>query len=126
MAIQPQPGGLGPQCLLVGPRSGDHEAHAAHPVHHPRQSVQRQLEALLVHQPPDQQHQALVRRGEPGPQAVEVLGRLEIEWVDPVGDHGDPRLLQAVDVGDVAAHVVRARDDAVGAVGHPPFDPVDV
>ena len=39
--------------------------------------------------------------------------------VDAVGDHGDARLVDAEDVGDVAAHVVRAGDDVVGAPGHP-------
>ena len=35
-------------------------------------------------------------------------------------------LLEPVDVGDVLAHVGRAGDDAVGAVGHPLLDAVDV
>jgi hypothetical protein len=40
--------------------------------------------------------------------------------------NGDPLIVDAEDVGDLLAHVVRAGDHAVGAVGHPLLDPVDV
>ena len=44
----------------------------------------------------------------------------------PLGITAHARLVDAEDVGDVAAHVVAADDDAVGAVGHPALDAVDV
>ena len=108
------------------PEPGDEEAHVAQPLDQARQRLERELEALLVDEPADQHDQPLVRRGEARAQRVEVVDRLEVERIDAVGDHRHPVLLEAVDVGDVAAHVVRARDDAVRAVGHPALDAVDV
>jgi len=43
----------------------------------------------------------------------------------PLGITATPRLVEPVDVGYVASHVVRAGDHAVGAVCHPLLDPVD-
>jgi hypothetical protein len=126
LGVDAEPARLRTQRPLVGPRPRDQEAHVAEPLDQPGKRVERQLEALLVHQPADQQQQALVGSGELGAQALEVLHRLEVERVDPVRDHRHPRLLQAVDIGHVPAHVVRAGDHALGAVGHPPLDPVDV
>ena len=92
----------------------------------PGQRLERQLEALLVHEPAHQQHELLVGLGEARAERVEVVHRHELGRVDAVGDHRDPLLLEPVDVGHVLAHVGRAGDHALGAVGHPALDPVDV
>ena len=68
----------------------------------PGQRVERELEALLVDEPADEQHELLVGRGEARAQRLEVLDRLQVDRVDPVRDHADPVLVEAVDVGDVA------------------------
>jgi hypothetical protein len=52
--------------------------------------------------------------------------RLQVAGVDAVGDHRDALLLDPEDVGDLLAHVVGARDHAIGAVADPTLDPVDV
>ena len=92
------------------------------------QRLERDLEALLVDEPADQQHELLVRRGEAlaQPAHLLVVPRLEVGGVDPVRDHGDALLLDRVDVGDVVAHVGRAGDHLLGAVRHPVLDAVDV
>jgi hypothetical protein len=61
---QAQPARLGLQFRLVRAAAGDQEADVSDPLDHARQRVQRQLEALLVDQPADQQHELLVRLGE--------------------------------------------------------------
>ena len=91
-----------------------------------RQRVERELKALLVDQPPDEQHEPLARLGEARAQRDEVVDGVQVAAVDAVGDHRDARLVDREDVGDVAAHVVRAGDDAVRAAGHPRLDAVDV
>ena len=97
-----------------------------HPLDQPGQRLQRQLEALLVDQPAHQQHQLLVGLGEAGPQRGEVVDGHQLGRVDPVGHHRHAVLLEAVDVGHVLAHVGRAGDQLLAAVGHPALDPVDV
>ncbi len=116
------------QLGLVGARAGDQEASAGHLLDHPGHRLQRQLEPLLIDEAADQDDQLLLGRGELGAQAGQlggVLG-LQVVGVDPVGDHGHPLLLDPEDVGDLLAHVVRAGDHPLGAVGDPALDPVDV
>ena len=96
------------------------------PLDQPGQRLERKLEALLVHEPPHQQHEPLVRCGEARAQRVEVVHRHQLRGIDPVGDHVHAALLEPVDVGHVLAHVGGAGDQPVGAVGHPALDPVDV
>jgi hypothetical protein len=124
--VEAQVAGLGAQLLLVRAGAGDDEAHVPDPLDQPRQRLERELEALLVDEPADEQDQLLVRLSEAHAEVVEVGDRYEVARVDPVRDHGDALLLEAVDVGDVPAHVGRAGDHALRAVGHPPLDPVDV
>ena len=92
----------------------------------PRQGLERELEALLVHQPAHEQHEPLVGRREARAQRVQVVHRHELGWVDPVRDHVHAALLEPVDVRHVLAHVRGAGDQALGAVGHPALDAVDV
>ena len=84
------------------------------------------MEALLVDEPPDQQHEPLVRGRVARPQPRQVGDGLQVAGVDAVGHHRDPRLVDPEHLGDVPAHVVRARDDPVGRAHHPPLDAVDV
>ena len=51
------------------------------------QRLERELEALLVDEPADEQHELLVGRGEARAQRVEVVDRLQVHRVDPVRDH---------------------------------------
>ena len=108
------------------PGARDEKAHVAEPLHQPGQRLERELKALLVHEPPHEHHEALVRLRELPPEPVEVVDGLQVERVDPVRDHGHARLLEAVDVGHVAAHVMRAGDHAVRTVGHPSLHAVDM
>ncbi len=124
--VEPEPAGLGTELRLVGARSGDDEAHVAQPADQAGKRVERELKALLVDQPAHQQDQPLVGRREAGAQCVEIVDGLEVVRIDPVGDHRHALLVEPVDVGDVAAHVVRARDHVVGAPRHPALDGVDV
>ena len=62
MVGQPEPAGLALELGLGGARAGDDEAHAADPPHHRGERVEREVKALLVHEPPDQQHEQLVGR----------------------------------------------------------------
>ncbi len=120
--------GLALQLRLVGAGAGDQEARPGGLLDHPRHRLERELEALLVDEPADQQDQLLVGLGElraQPPQLGGVLG-LEVVGVDPVGDHGHPLLLDAEDVGDLLAHVVGAGDHPLRAVGDPALDAVDV
>jgi hypothetical protein len=85
------------------------------------------VEALLVDQPPDQQDEAFIGGGVPGPQAVEVRHhRVEVARVDAVLDHRDARRPDAEHVRDVAAHVPRAGDDMVGPADHRALETMDV
>jgi hypothetical protein len=117
---------LGAQLRLRHPRARHDEADGAHPVDEHAQRVERQVKALLVHQPSDQQDELLVRRGEPCPQAGEVGDRLQVVRIDPVRDHGDARRRDPERVCGVLPHVGRARDDPVGRADHPPLHRVDV
>jgi hypothetical protein len=110
----------------VGSRAGHDEAEVPHPADQPGQRLERQLEALLVHEPSDEEDQPLVAVGEVRAKRVEVVDRHELGRVDPVGDHGDAGLVEAVDVRHVAAHVVRTGDDPVRAARHPALHLVDV
>ncbi len=128
MLEQSELGGLGPQLLLVRAGAGDQEAHAIELVDHARHRLERDLEALLVDEPPDQQHQLLVRAREAGAELAHrrLVEGLQVGRVDAVRDHGDALFLDPVDVGDVVPHVRGARDHLVGAVRHPGLDVVDV
>ena len=126
MRVEAELGGLLAQLLLGGARAGHDEAHAVHALDQAGQRLERELEALLVDQPAHQQHELLVRLGEAAAQRVEVVHRHELGGVDPVRDHGHARLLEPVDVGHVLAHVGRAGDHPLRAVGHPALDAVDV
>ena len=126
MVVQPELGRLLAQLALGGARARHDEAHVADPLDQPRERLERELEALLVDEPADQQHELLVLLGEAPAQGVEVVHRHQLRRVDPVRDHRHARLVQAVDVGHVLAHVGRAGDHALGAVGHPALDAVDV
>ena len=85
------------------------------------------MEALLVDEPADEQDQPLVRAPRSG--RAGAAGRRRA-----AGRSGRSRSAIAVTfaagiaehVGDVAAHVVRAGDHAVGVAHHPPLDRVDV
>src|SRR6476661_7797336 len=66
VAVQAHPLGLRLELLLVRARAGDEEAHVADALDHARQGVEGDLEALLVDQAPDQQHELLRRAGESG------------------------------------------------------------
>ena len=126
MALEPQAPRLRLELGLVGARAGDEEAHAVQARDDPRQRVERDLEALLVDEAADEQHELLGRVGEARPQRREVVDRREVERVDAVGDDLDLGLVDAEDVGDVALHVVAADDDALRAAHHPALDAVDV
>jgi hypothetical protein len=88
--------------------------------------LERELEALLVDEPADEQHELLLRRGEAAAERLEVVDRLQVDRVDPVRDHRDLALVEVVDVADVLAHVVRAGDHALRALRHPALGAVDV
>jgi hypothetical protein len=105
---------------------GDDEAHAAEPLDQPRHGLEREVEALLVDQPADEQHELLVGRREARAQARQVGHRLQVGGVDAVRDHRDPAGRDPERAGDVLAHVRRARDHAVRAAHHPLLDAVDV
>ena len=95
----------------------------------PRHRLERELEALLVDEPADQQHELLVGRGELGAQPARARrrpGGCRSSGSIPFGITVDPLLVDAEDVGDLLAHVVRAGDHAVGAVRDPALDAVDV
>ena len=71
MLDQPELVGLAPQLLLVRAGAGDEEAASRAPrAITPGHRLERELEALLVDEAADQQHELLVRRGELGAQAV--------------------------------------------------------
>ena len=114
------------QLGLGRPGAGHDEAHVADALDQPGQRLERELEALLVDEPAHQQHEQLVAVREAGAQRVEVADRHELGRVDPIGDDRYPALLEPVDVGDVLAHVRGAGDHALGTVGHPALDAVDV
>jgi hypothetical protein len=84
------------------------------------------VEALLVHEPADEQHELLVRRGELRAQARQVLDGLEVGRVDAVRDRGHACRRHAEHVDDLPAHVGRAGDHVVGRPHHPSLDAVDV
>jgi hypothetical protein len=119
---------LSPKLLLVRARSGDEEAHAVELADHPGKRLERDLEALLVDEPPDEQDELLVRGREPAAELAHhgSVERLKVGRIDPVRDHRDAVLLDVVDVADVVAHVGGAGDHLVRAVRHPALDPVDV
>jgi hypothetical protein len=91
-----------------------------------RQRVEREMEALLVDEPADEQHELLVGRREACAQPGQVVDGLQVRRVDAVRDRGHALARHVEDVGDLLAHVVRAGDHAVGGAHHPPLDAVDV
>src|SRR6185437_3849457 len=126
VVAQPETLGLGLELALVCARAGDQEAHARNLVDHLGQGIERELEALLIYEASHEQHQLLLGLGELEPQRVEVVHRAQVGGIDAVGDDGNATLVETVDVGGVTAHVVRAGDHRVGAVGHPALDRMDV
>jgi hypothetical protein len=101
---------------LRGAGAGDDEADVARALDHRRERVEREVKALLVDQPADQQHEPLVGRGVLRAQPRQVGDHgLEVARVDSVLDHGDPLRRDAEHARDVAAHVPRAGDHVVGA-----------
>ena len=67
---------------LGGAGPGDDEPDVALAADGVGQRLERQVEALLVHQPADEQHQPVMRVGEPGPERVEIIDR---RAPDPAG-----------------------------------------
>ena len=110
------------------PEPGDQEARPGRLGDHARHGLERELEALLVDEAADQEDELLVGLCELAAHARELrlLAEAQVARVDAVGDHRDALLVDAEDVCDLLAHVVRAGDDAVGAVGDPALDAVDV
>ena len=90
------------------------------------QRLQRVLEALLIDKAADEQDELLLGRGELRAEAGEILDGLQVVGVDPVGRHDDALLVDPEDVGDVAAHVVRADQHLIGDMDHPALGAVDV
>ena len=125
-ARQPEPPRLALELGLGGAGAGDDEAHVAEPADHRRERVEREVEALLVDEPADEQHEPLVGRGEARAQAGRSAttgsrSRGSIPFGITVTRRARRRTRR-----DVAAHVVRARDHAVGAPHHRALDGVDV
>jgi hypothetical protein len=126
--VEAELGCLAAKLGLVRARAGDEKPRSRHRIDQPRHRLERELETLLVDEPPDQQHELLVRSRELAAQAAQaalVVGA-QVVRVDPVRDHADALLLGAEDVGDLLAHVVGARDHPVGPVRDPALDAVDV
>ncbi len=103
------------QLLLVGAGSGDQKARPGDGVDQPRHRFERKLKALLVDEPADQQDELLLggRKLRAQPSQLDLVLGLKILGVDAVGDDRDPLLVDAEDVDDLLAHVVRAGDDAI-------------
>ena len=96
---------------------------------HRRHRLERELEALLVDEPADQQHELLVRARRTRPAGARSSGSScgrRSSGSIPFGITVDPLLVDAEDVGDLLAHVERAGDHPVGAVRDPALDAVDV
>ena len=94
-----------------------------------RHRLERELEALLVDEPADQQHELLVRARRTrraGARARRRRAGCRSPGSIPFGITATRALVDAEDVGDLLAHVVRAGDHPVGAVGDPALDAVDV
>jgi hypothetical protein len=84
VADQPGPARLLLELGLVHAGAGDEKAHPAGAADDVRQRVERELKALLVDEPADEQHEPLVRRGEARAQLVEVGDRPQVARVDAV------------------------------------------
>ena len=69
---RPEPPRLAAQLGLGGAGAGDHEADVAELADHRRERVERQMKALLVDEPADQQHEPLVGLGVARAQRLEV------------------------------------------------------
>jgi hypothetical protein len=110
----------------VRARAGDEEAHAVRARDDPRQRVERDLKALLVDEAPDEQDELLVGSAKRARSAARSSTGARSSGSMPLGMTCDLGLVDAEDVGDVAAHVVAADDDALGAAHHPALDAVDV
>ena len=123
---QPEALGLRLQLGLVRSAARHQKAHVLDLLEHARHRVQRELKALLIDQPADEQHELLVRLGELRAQRLQVARRAQFARIDPVRDHRHAALVDVEDVRDVAAHVVGADDQRVGAPGHPTLDRMDV
>jgi hypothetical protein len=117
--VEAEPPRLRLELRAVRPRAGDEEPHAPDPPDHAGQRVERDLEALLVHEPAGEQHEPLVGRRMLRAQRGEVADRAQVARVDAVRHDRHGVLGEAEDVGDVAAHVVAADDDAVRPACHP-------
>ncbi len=116
------------QLVLVGAGARDQEPRPGDALDQLRHRLEGDLEPLLVDEPADQEDEMLAGRRELGPEPLQLglLAERQIARVDPVRDHGDPRLRHGEDVGDLLAHVRRAGDHAVGAVADPALDAMDV
>lgn len=127
LAVQTQAPGLPAQLRLGGAGAGDHEAHPAELFDHRRERVEREVEALLVHESPDQQHEPLVRLAVPGPELAQIAGhRHQVARIDPVLDRRDPGAWDTEHARHVASHVPRAGDHTVSVTGHVPFGGVNL
>src|SRR5258708_38507680 len=78
------------ELALVRAAAGYEEAHIPDLLDHAGKRVERELESLLVHQPTDQEHELLVRRGELPTQLAQIAARPQVAGVDAVGYDGDP------------------------------------
>ncbi len=127
MPGQPQPLRLTAQLSLGHATAGDHEADVAPPGDDRGERVERQMEPLFEHQPPDHQDQPLGGTRVAGADGRQVLfDTLQVAWIDSVGDRRDPPRRDAEHRRDVPAHVVRAGDQAVRAPHHRVLGGVDV
>ena len=127
MAGETELPGLSLELALGRARAGDDEANAAAPANDRGERVEREVEALLVHEAADQQHEQLVGvRVASLATPADPSDRLEVARVDPVRDRGDLRRPDAEHVGDVHPHVARAGDHVIGAADHRALGGVDV
>jgi hypothetical protein len=76
--VQPELGRLLAQLVLGRARPRDDEAHVAQALDQAGQGLERELEALLVDEPADQQHELVARLGVARAQRVEVVDRHEL------------------------------------------------
>ena len=103
------------------PVPGDHEADVSEGLGQRRQRVEREMKTLFVHQPADQQNQQLDRAA-----ANRAAQRIEVGSATGSRSRGSiPLGITVIRDGghtehprDVAAHVPRAGDHAIGAADH--------
>ena len=127
VGVEAELGGLAAQVLLGGARPGDQEAHVAEPLDQPRAAPRARAGSPSRRPagPPAGPAARRARRSAARSASRSSTGTSSDGSI-PLGITRDALLLEAVDVGHVLAHVGRAGDHAVGAVGHPALDAVDV